>query len=328
MNLSKFYIFLYFLFCIVFGLRAFSALPPHSAVAQYEFTYHVTVPQQEAGVKSIKMWIPFPAENLEQKIVSHLISTNVPYQITKEDKFGNRMFFLSVNTQNTFPIQFEAVYKIERKEALSLGLDQLGRELHWSPAEFLNIEKNTPIRGVIAEIAEKETQGLTENSEKIKKMYQYIVKTMSYSKEGTGWGRGDAIWACSNKRGNCTDFHSLFIGMARSQKIPARFEIGFPIPPQGEGNVPGYHCWARAYSEKTGWVPVDASEAKKTGKMLEYFGHLPNNRIHFTTGRDLELNPKQAGEPLNFFIYPYMELDNKASENFKKEFFVKTLTKS
>jgi transglutaminase-like putative cysteine protease len=26
-----------------------------------------------------------------------------------------------------------------------------------------------------------------------------------------------------------TDFHSLFIAMARSQKIPARFQIGFPI---------------------------------------------------------------------------------------------------
>ena len=31
---------------------------------------------------------------------------------------------------------------------------------------------------------------------------------------------GDAVWACTSKYGNCTDFHSLFIGMARSPASP------------------------------------------------------------------------------------------------------------
>jgi transglutaminase-like putative cysteine protease len=44
---------------------------------------------------------------------------------------------------------------------------------------------------------------------------------MRYDKTGTGWGRGDVLYACDAKKGNCTDFHSLFIAMARSQGIPA-----------------------------------------------------------------------------------------------------------
>jgi len=37
-----------------------------------------------------------------------------------------------------------------------------------------------------------------------------------------GWGRGDAKWACDAKFGNCTDFHSYFMGLARSKGPPAR----------------------------------------------------------------------------------------------------------
>ncbi|MEO2048544.1 MAG: hypothetical protein ABGX16_18470 [Pirellulales bacterium] len=35
----------------------------------------------------------------------------------------------------------------------------------------------------------------------------------------------------------------------------------------------------------------------------------PQNRVAFTTGRDINLVPKQAGQPLNFFIYPHAEVD-------------------
>jgi hypothetical protein len=38
---------------------------------------------------------------------------------------------------------------------------------------------------------------------------------------------------------------------------------------------------------------------------------LTEDRVTFTTGRDLVLAPKQDGEPLNFFIYPYVEVGGK-----------------
>jgi transglutaminase-like putative cysteine protease len=99
-------------------------------------------------------------------------------------------------------------------------------------------------------------------------MYEYVVDTMTYDKTGDSWGEGGAIFACTNKRGNCMNFHSLFVGMARNQKIPARFEIGLPIPPSGSVKIPGYHCWARAYSNTDDWFPFDASESKKPGRNI------------------------------------------------------------
>ena len=137
------------------------------------------------------------------------------------------------------------------------------------------------------------------------------------------------MWACDSKTGNCTDFHSVFISLARSQNIPAHFEIGFPLPPErGEGTIGGYHCWAKFFVEDHGWVPVDISEADKHPEMKEYyFGNLTENRIAFTKGRDINLEPKQDGDPLNYFIYPYVEVNGKPwpSEKISLEFKYKDL---
>jgi hypothetical protein len=155
-------------------------------------------------------------------------------------------------------------------------------------------------------------------------LYEYVFETMRYDKSGTGWGRGDAEWACDSKRGNCTDFHSVFISMARSQRIPARFEIGFPLPAKPTStfaDIPGYHCWADFYDQQHGWVPVDISEAwKDQSKRNYFFGTLDVNRVQFTMGRDLVLNPPQKAEPLNYFIYPYVEVDGNKWENVSNQF--------
>jgi transglutaminase-like putative cysteine protease len=95
--------------------------------------------------------------------------------------------------------------------------------------------------------------------------------------------------------------------------IPAKFEIGFSIPPgRGEGKIGGYHCWSEFYLAGRGWVPVDASEARKHPEKTDYFfGALDEDRVQFSAGRDLVLEPPQQGAPLNYFVYPYVEVDGK-----------------
>ena len=153
-------------------------------------------------------------------------------------------------------------------------------------------------------------------------IYEYVFDNMLYDKSGTGWGRGDTLWACSAKRGNCTDFHSLFISMVRSQGIPALFEIGLPLPAnKSSSQIPGYHCWTEFYVDGGGWVPIDISEAWKDPSKREYFfGANDVNRVQFTVGRDLRLNPPQQGARLNYFIYPYVEIDGKSWPNVDQQF--------
>jgi hypothetical protein len=39
------------------------------------------------------------------------------------------------------------------------------------------------------------------------------------------------------------------------------------------------------------------------------------NRVQFSMGRDLRLNPAQDDPPLNYFVYPYVELSGKEYPN-------------
>ena len=65
-------------------------------------------------------------------------------------------------------------------------------------------------------------------------------------------------------------------------------------------------------STDDGWVPVDTSEASLHPEKRDYFfGAVDPHRVLFTVGRDIRLEPPQAGDRLNYFIYPYVEVDGR-----------------
>ena len=117
-----------------------------------------------------------------------------------------------------------------------------------------------------------------------------------YPSFGEGWGKGDAVYACDARTGNCTDFHSYFIALARSVGIPARFAIGAAIPSErNDGGVDGYHCWAEFFADGK-WWPVDISEGNKyTGLATYYFGRHPANRMPSFAGPQEEVAPHILG---------------------------------
>ena len=171
---------------------------------------------------------------------------------------------------------------------------------------WLEPDRLVPLNELILGMSRQITANEQTDLGKVRAIYDYVVDNMTYKKEGDGWGQGDISWACTTKTGNCTDFHALFTGLVRASGIPAKFAIGFPLPPErGTGQISGYHCWSEFHLNGYGWVPVDASEASKHPKTREYyFGSHDENRVEFTEGRDILLSPPQKGEPLNFFVYP------------------------
>ena len=66
---------------------------------------------------------------------------------------------------------------------------------------------------------------------------------------------------------------------------------------------------------------MDISEAWKAKEKKNYFfGTVDANRVQFSMGRDITLSPKQDGPPLNYFVYPYVEVDGKPYEAITKQF--------
>ena len=259
----------------------------------------------------VRVWMPIPQSDELQNIST--ASQNIPggqLKKTKEPTYGNVIGFFEMKSTNK-PASFEIVYGVERKEARS-GLAAMKTLSANDRAKFLAANKLVPTQGEpLKLIKDKKFAGSTLDTGLA--LYDIVETFMTYDKSKPGYGNGDVIWACSSKTGNCTDFHSLFISLARSLEIPARFEIGFPIPSDKKsGTLGGYHCWAWFFTDEQGWVAVDISEADKHPNMKDYyFGRLTPDRVAFSTGRDIELLPPSKSEPLNYFVYPHVEVDGK-----------------
>jgi transglutaminase-like putative cysteine protease len=314
-------------FVLTARTHSFPDEPPRSRT--FAFNYQVHVPAAKDAQGKLLLWLPLPQQDDYQKVRDLQIESPVAHSEGRESEYGNSYVLFqptAAQVENGFDatIRFVAT-RLEHKvplDSASAKLVAMNTSVPPDLQRYLEPDKLVPLNGVIADLAKEHTAGDTSTLVKARHIYDYVLATMHYDKSGEGWGRGDAVWACTSKRGNCTDFHSLLIGMMRSSGIPARFEIGFPLPDsKTESDIPGYHCWAEFYLSGVGWVPVDASEAWKNPAKRDYFfGAHDVNRVFFTYGRDIRLSPDQKGDPLNYFIYPYAELNGKSLTGLQTHF--------
>ncbi len=318
-------------FCIMallglpLGARAPEELSPPART--FLLDYEITLKDLPTNAQRVQVWIPQAVTDQNQTVVVKEIKAPVRLHEMREPLFGNHIFYGEIQHPAPGPLRFAIQYEVTRKQYSKGNYHSLMNAVSrpaaapGNLARFLAPDRLVPTDGSIKELADGITRGKQGPLEKAHALYDYVFQTVRYDKSGTGWGRGDSLWVCKSKHGNCTDFHSLFISLARAEGIPARFEIGFPVPGATEGTIPGYHCWAEFFLEDAGWVPVDISEAWKDPKKHDYFfGSLDADRVQFSVGRDLTLQPKQEAGPLNYFVYPYVEVNGKPFEGIEKKF--------
>lgn len=325
--------------CLVFCCSA--SFPSKSEAAKrsrtFEFTYEAAVRNLPSTARDVRIWIPVASSNQHQTVRILKLVSSVPSRITRDPRFGNRILYAEVRHPRSSSAEFKVVYKVTRYEYSRGSYGTLRSEqvdpkaVPPSLVRYLQPDRLVQTTGIIAQVSEETTRGQTDPLGRAYALYNYVFQHMRYDKSGAGWGRGDAVWACDAKHGNCTDFHSLFIALARAARIPARFDIGFPLPSSRvkSGTIPGYHCWAEFHVQGPGWVPVDISEAwLDPSKRAFYFGSLDADRVRFSTGRDIVLSPRQSGGPVNYFVYPYVEVDGKPYTSVVKHFSFRDLPSS
>lgn len=276
----------------------------------FAFEYATTVSGFPTDTESVRVWIPVPVSDETQEISNVEIEAPVPYELETEELYGNRLAYFELESPIPEELPITLRVTVERKE-ISWRAEIPGSV----PRErLLAGDRLAPIDAEAQARAERATRGVTGVVEEARGIYRQVLADVDYDKSGQGWGRGDLQYVCAAGKGNCSDFHALFIAMARARNIPAVFEIGFPIPPNAkEGVVGGYHCWAWYEDESGSWHPVDASEADKDPSKTDYyFGTICANRVAFSRGRDIVLEPPQNGTPVNFLVYPYVEVDGNA----------------
>jgi transglutaminase-like putative cysteine protease len=297
----------------------------------FEFIYKVDIIGIPKYAKDIRVWIPYPVSTKNQRIVDVKLESPYPVALKYDREWGNPILYMKPNLADTdFTIILK--FKILRYEDLhSFFNPSVVRRFSGNPGIFnryLKPTKYDPILDDVRRFTTRATRGKRGTLDKIKGIYEFVLDKMEYNKKFPGWGEGNISRVClliTEKglgKGNCTDFHSLFTAMVRSIGVPAKFVMGYPLKSGDfvKGRVGGYHCWAEFFLPGYGWIPVDISEADKNPSKKDYFfGSIDENRVKFSEGRDIMLEPHQKGGRLNYFgPDPYIEVDGIEFRNFKR----------
>lgn len=296
--------------------------PP--AQRNVELTLFAAVDPIPEGASVIDLWIPVAQDTDGQVVSSVTVSHPAGGVIDTEPRYGNKMWYKRFEAPfeddlRDGKLSAEIKFEIQRTEIVAPESKSLATNPKADPKLTAYLEENRlipvatePINAIARELKLDADPPIVA----ARKMYDWLIDQFKYDFGAKGAGIGDVRWACDSKTGDCSDYTSMFIAVMRNQGIPADHEFGFPIRTKGtEGRILFYHCWPRFYVEGVGWIPLDISEADKHPELRDYnFGSQSADLFKFTHGRDITLAPKQAGPPLNKFIYPYAEIDGAPME--------------
>ncbi len=303
----------------------------------------VRVPE---GSQQLRLWFALPADNDPLQDISGL-QIDAPYETrVVRDTRGNRFLFLSAEAPPAGELALVTRFRVRRREARNRLDESATRPLNDAEraahADALVETQHIVIDAEIRKLAEEIVGAEQHPIRQARKIYDWILGHVEYwVKDPTtlkSSGVGSSAYTLEKCTGNCTDFHSLYLAVARAAGLPTRIIYGsfFKGPLAGKDKDQSYHCWVEFFAPNLGWLPLDVAVADifvegvrvddknrellaltvadgyhgpDAGLVEYYFGNLDARRVSWHVGRDLQLDPAQVGGPVNALPKAHVEVD-------------------
>lgn len=111
----------------------------------------------------------------------------------------------------------------------------------------------------IAKLANELAEGEDDYYGLVFKLADWVHGNIQYlSTKDTADFAQKASWVLENRIGACDELTTLFVALARSLGIPAKYVSGFAYGKNG----PGPHAWAEVYFPDFGWLPFDITSSE------------------------------------------------------------------
>ncbi|KYK32943.1 MAG: hypothetical protein AYK22_06775 [Thermoplasmatales archaeon SG8-52-3] len=299
---------------------------------QGKMTFDITIRTNETA-EAVRLWAPYPVSNENQKVENVTILGNYDYSgIYREGINGNMIIYAEWNNPLNFP-NLNLSFDIWRSEIFFKNFPEEEGNLPVDVNKYLLPTDLGPTDGLVKTYSNEITEGKVTILEKATAIYDYLIEHGERDPNLNFCGDGDVCQLLQLLKGKCVDFSSVFVALSRSAGVPAREILGTRI--SKDGDITGaYHCRAEFYLPNYGWVSVDPSDIAKLmlnenldindTKVVEarnyYFGGQTETYIDLSTGRDVILNPNQDAGPLNYFMYPYAEVNGKPLDFISQEY--------
>jgi transglutaminase-like putative cysteine protease len=285
----------------------------------------------------VQLWIPYPVSNQDQMIGKIRLDGDYAETGVYTAPVNGTPLLYAEWPQGSKSRKLTLAFEVVRDE-LRRG-DFPEREPAWNLddyTEYLAPTSIGPTDGAVKELADKITAGKTTVLERTKAIYDWTVENMYRDPETRGCGKGDVCYLLIKPGGKCTDISSVFVALCRAAGVPAREVFGLRLGKNAEQDITTWqHCWSEFFLPGYGWVPADPADVLKAMlveklklnsprivELRDYFwGGVDAYRFQLASGRDLVLNPAQAGGPLNTFGYPYAEVGGKPLDFYSPKSF-------
>lgn len=305
----------------------------HSGLVTMEFDLSA----QPAG-EAVRLWIPYPVSNQDQLIGNIQLDGDYAATGVYTVLANGTPLLYAEWPQGSKSRKLTLAFEVVREELLRGDLPT--REPAWNPKDYTEYLAPTsigPTDGAVKVLAEEIVAGKTTVLERAKAIYDWTVENMYRDPETRGCGKGDVCNLLLKPGGKCTDISSVFVALSRAAGVPAREIFGLRLGKKAEQDISTWqHCWAEFFLPGYGWVPADPADVLKamlveklkldSPRVAElrdsFWGGVDAYRFQLARGRDLQLNPAQAGGPLNTFGYPYAEVGGNPLDFYDPKSFI------
>ncbi len=233
--------------------------------------------------ETYRVWIPLPAECIQQSDIKILDCYGEPAHIAAPDADTRTIYWEETMTENhPFWVEYSYKHVAPYVDPSKVKADPV--QPTFDTEEIAPHIVFTPyIKALCAEL----TEGVTDPIEKARRFYDFVTTKAKYSFMPDYFVLPQIPDAClKDLRGDCGVLALAFITLCRCAGIPAKWQSGQVADP----DLTGSHDWAMFYVAPYGWMFADCSfggSAFRAGSKLRhnhYFGNLDVYR-NVTTNR-------------------------------------------
>jgi transglutaminase-like putative cysteine protease len=196
-------------------------------------------------LKEVEFWTYAPVkETSTQRTIK--LDVSHPYELI-EDSLGNQVLHFTFKNMPPFATKIITIAASLELSEISNVLPEKDIRGFLKPEKY--IESDDP---ELAGFANKFTSA--EPAKTARNIFTWVADNLEY----TGYLKDNhgALYALKNKKGDCTEYMSLFVAFSRANNVPARGIGGYIVTANAILKPYEYHNWAEFYDDGV-WKIVD-----------------------------------------------------------------------
>jgi transglutaminase-like putative cysteine protease len=209
---------------------------------QYSFTLQNKTNRM---LEKAEFWTYAPAkETATQHTIK--IEASHPHQLIMDD-LGNQILYFNFENLPPYATKIITIKAILELSSVPNQVSEINLEPFLLPEKYIESD-NPEIAGFANEFT------AAEPSKTARKIFTWVADNLEYAgylKDNHG-----ALYALKNKKGDCTEYMSLFVALTRANNVPARGIGGYIVTANAILKPYEYHNWAEFYDDGV-WRIVD-----------------------------------------------------------------------